>query len=81
MIIGLNCDDVTFDADDEIAHSLTVLGSWNHVGADVRRLADVDAGRELRRYSVLQLWILVPLSLVAVAVTACGGEGQDMTVC
>jgi hypothetical protein len=28
-------------------------------------LAGVDAGQELRRYSVLQLWILVPLSLVA----------------
>jgi hypothetical protein len=31
-------------------------------------LAGVDTGRELRRYSVLQLWILVPLSLVVLAV-------------
>jgi hypothetical protein len=31
-------------------------------------LAGVDNGRELRRYSVLQLWILVPLSLVVLAV-------------
>jgi hypothetical protein len=28
-------------------------------------LAGADAGQELRRYSVLQLWFLVPLSLVA----------------
>ncbi len=34
-------------------------------GALEAELADVDTGRELRRYSVLQLWILVPLSLVA----------------
>ena len=33
-------------------------------------LADVDTGRELRRAGVLQLWILVPLALVAVAVRA-----------
>ncbi len=31
-------------------------------------LANVDTGRELRRYSVLQLWILVPLSLIAMTV-------------
>jgi hypothetical protein len=31
-------------------------------------LAGVDTGRELRRYSVLQLWIFVPLSLVVIAV-------------
>jgi hypothetical protein len=31
-------------------------------------LAGVDTGRELRRYSVLQLWILVPLSLVVLTV-------------
>lgn len=30
-------------------------------------LAGVDPGPELRRYGVLQLWILVPLSLVVVA--------------
>jgi hypothetical protein len=34
-------------------------------GALEAELAGVDAGQELRRYSVLQLWILVPLSLVA----------------
>jgi hypothetical protein len=33
-------------------------------GALDAELADVDVARELRRYSVLQLWILVPLSLV-----------------
>ncbi len=31
-------------------------------------LAGVDTGRELRRYSVLQLWVFVPLSLVVLAV-------------
>jgi hypothetical protein len=30
-------------------------------------LAGVDTGRELRRYSILQFWIVVPLSLVVVA--------------
>jgi hypothetical protein len=34
-------------------------------GALEAELAEVDTGKELRRYSVLQLWILVPLSLVA----------------
>src|SRR5258708_27855237 len=34
-------------------------------GALEAELADVDTGQELRRYSVLQLWILVPLSLIA----------------
>jgi len=28
-------------------------------------LAGIDTGQELRRYSVLQLWILIPLSVVA----------------
>jgi len=37
-------------------------------GALSVELAGVDTGRELRRYSVLQLWILVPLSLVVLAV-------------
>jgi hypothetical protein len=37
-------------------------------GALNAKLAGVDTGRELRRYSVLQLWIFVPLSLVVVAV-------------
>ncbi len=36
-------------------------------GALKAELAGSDAGRELRRYSVLQLWIFVPLSLVALA--------------
>jgi hypothetical protein len=36
-------------------------------GALNAELAGVDAGRELRRYSVLQLWIFVPLSLVVFA--------------
>jgi hypothetical protein len=38
-------------------------------GALTAELAGVDTGRELRRYSVLQLWILVPFSLVVLAVT------------
>lgn len=33
-------------------------------GALEAELADCDTGRELRRYGVLQLWILVPLALV-----------------
>jgi hypothetical protein len=37
-------------------------------GALSAELAGADTGRELRRYSVLQLWILVPLSLVVLAV-------------
>ncbi len=37
-------------------------------GALSAELAGVDTGRELRRYSVLQLWIFVPLSLVVLAV-------------
>jgi hypothetical protein len=36
-------------------------------GALDAELAGVDTGRELRRYAVFQLWILVPLSLVAIA--------------
>jgi hypothetical protein len=39
-------------------------------GALESELAGVETGRELRRYSVGQLWILVPLSLVAFAATA-----------
>jgi hypothetical protein len=37
-------------------------------GALDAELAGVDTARELRRYSVLQLWIFVPLSLVVLAV-------------
>jgi hypothetical protein len=37
-------------------------------GALNAELAGVDTGRELRRYSVFQLWIFVPLSLVVLAV-------------
>ncbi len=36
-------------------------------GALDAELAGADTGRELRRYSVLQLWIFVPLSLVILA--------------
>ena len=41
--------------------------SLNRPGALDVELADVETGRELRRYSLLQLWIFVPLSLVALA--------------
>lgn len=36
-------------------------------GALDAELADVDTHQELRRYSILQLWIFVPLSLIVVA--------------
>src|SRR5262245_34882214 len=36
-------------------------------GALDAELAGVDTGRELRRYGLLQLWILVPLALIAFA--------------
>jgi hypothetical protein len=39
----------------------------SRAGALEAELAGVDAGQELRRYGVLQLWILVPLSLLAMA--------------
>ena len=39
--------------------------SLRRPGALEAELADVDTGRELRRYGLLQLWILVPLSLIA----------------
>jgi hypothetical protein len=45
------------------AHALALSRS----GALERELAGVDTYRELRRYGVLQLWILVPLSLVVLA--------------
>ena len=38
------------------------LGGW--ITAAYSALAGVDALRELRRYGVLQLWLLVPLWLV-----------------
>jgi hypothetical protein len=41
-------------------------------GALDAELAGVDTGRELRSYSIFQLWILVPLSLVAIAVITPG---------
>ncbi len=44
--------------------------SLSRPGALEAELANVDVGRELRRYSVLQLWILVPLSLIAMTVQA-----------
>lgn len=37
-------------------------------GALSAELAGVDTARELRRYTVFQLWILVPLSLIVIAV-------------
>lgn len=37
-------------------------------GALEAELAGIDTGRELRRYGVLQLWILAPLSLVVLSV-------------
>lgn len=39
-------------------------------GALSAELAGVDTSRELRRYSVLQLWLLVPVSVVVFAVRA-----------
>ncbi len=46
------------------AYAITLSRS----GALNAELAGVDTGQELRRYSVLQLWIFVPLSLVVLAV-------------
>lgn len=43
-------------------------------GALDAELAGVDTGRELRRYGVLQFWILVPLALVILAVRATVGR-------
>ncbi|MFE0526920.1 hypothetical protein ACFW0V_04915 [Micromonospora parva] len=37
-------------------------------GALDAELAGVDIDRELRRYTVLQLWVFVPLSLVVLAI-------------
>jgi hypothetical protein len=39
-------------------------------GALQAELAGVDTARELRRYSIVQLWIVVPLALVARAAPA-----------
>ncbi len=41
--------------------------SLSRPGALDAELAGVDTAREIRRYGVLQLWILVPLSLVVLA--------------
>lgn len=43
------------------AHALGLM----RPGALDAELAGVDTGRALRRYAVVQLWILVPLALVA----------------
>jgi hypothetical protein len=43
-------------------------------GALEAELADVDVLRELRRYGGLQLWLLVPLSLVAFTARALGRQ-------
>jgi hypothetical protein len=48
-------------------------------GALEAELAGVETGQELRRYSVLQLWILVPLSLVAM--TAQGWKAAPDQLC
>jgi hypothetical protein len=37
-------------------------------GALETELVGVDASRELRRYSVLQLWLIVPLALIVMSV-------------
>jgi len=42
----------------------------SRAGALDAELANVDTGRELRRYSLLQLWILVPASLVVLTVNS-----------
>ena len=44
-------------------------------GALEAELAGVDLGRDLRRYSVLQFWIVVPLLLAVLAVR--GPERRD----
>lgn len=44
--------------------------SLRRPGALQAELADVDTGRELRRYGVRQLWIAVPLSLLAFEIAA-----------
>jgi hypothetical protein len=41
-----------------------------------RELSGIDPGPELRRYGVLQLWIFVPLSLVAWDVAQLRGPGN-----
>lgn len=38
--------------------------SFSPAGALEAELSDVDVQRELRRYTVLQLWVFVPLALV-----------------
>lgn len=67
--------------------------SLSRPGALEAELADVDTGRELRRYSVRQLWILVPLALIVMTVQgrkpapnqllpvflACAVEGVEAT--
>ena len=43
-------------------------------GALEAELTGVDTGRELRRYGLLQLWILVPLALVVMAIVESRAE-------
>jgi hypothetical protein len=45
-------------------------------GALDAELAGVDTGRELRRYTVFQIWLLVPLSLIAFAVSTPGRKAS-----
>ena len=47
-------------------------------GALEAELAGVDIGRELRRYSLLQLWIFVPLTLVVLAVRSVLGQRAEL---
>jgi hypothetical protein len=47
-------------------------------GALDRELSGIDPGPELRRYGVLQVWILVPLSLVVWDVTQRLGSPREL---
>ncbi|MET7950439.1 hypothetical protein [Micromonospora sp. NPDC005324] len=48
-------------------------------GALDAELAGVDIDRELRRYTVLQLWVFVPLSLVVLAIRNALARRKDRT--
>ncbi|MFC5925032.1 hypothetical protein [Micromonospora vulcania] len=47
--------------------SMYAIALMRHGALDAE-LAGVDTDRELRRYTVLQLWVFVPLSLVVLAI-------------
>jgi hypothetical protein len=55
------------------AHAVTL----RRPGALQTELAGVDTGRELRRYGVRQLWIAVPLSLLAFEIAAHRSTNAD----